>query len=123
MPARRPEELHTLVCQAVNAGDIPAALALYEPNASFVVEPGKVVTGTEAIREALSGFITTKPTITIDAKAVESGDLALAYGTWSLTATRPDGSAISDSGQSRVVARRQPNGDWLVVIDDPNGGG
>jgi ketosteroid isomerase-like protein len=49
MPARRPEELHTLVCQAVNAGDIPAALALYEPNASFVVEPGKVVTGTEAI--------------------------------------------------------------------------
>jgi len=123
MPARRPEELHQLVCQAVNAGDIPAALALYEPNASFVVEPGKVVTGTEAIRETLSGFITTKPTITVDATAVESGDLALASGTWSLTATGPDGSAISDSGQSRVVARRQPNGDWLVVIDDPSGGG
>ena len=123
MPARKPEDLDTLICQAVNAGDIPAALALYEPNASFVAEPEKVVTGTEAIREVLSGFIAMKPTITIDVKAVESGDLALLYGTWSLTATGSDGNSINDTGQSREVARRQPNGDWLFVIDDPNGGG
>ena len=123
MPARKPEDLDTLICQAVNAGDIQAALALYEPNASFVAEPEKVVTGTEAIREVLSGFIAMRPTITIDVKAVESGDLALLYGTWSLTATGPDGNSINDTGQSREVARRQPNGDWLFVIDDPNGGG
>lgn len=123
MPARRPEDLDTLIGQAINAGDIQAALALYEPNASFVAEPGKVVTGTEAIREVLTGFIAMKPTITIDVKAVESGDLALLYGTWSMSATGPDGNAIKESGQSREVARRQPNGDWLFVIDDPNGGG
>ena len=37
-------------------GDVQEALSLYEPDAAFVVEPGKVVTGHEAIGAALEGF-------------------------------------------------------------------
>ena len=122
MPARKPEDLDIMIGQFINAGDVESALTLYEPDAAFVVEPGKVVTGKDAIREVLSGVLAMKPTISIEVKAVESGDLALLYGSWSLSGTNPDGSAVNDTGKSREVARRQPNGDWLFVIDDPNGG-
>ena len=122
MPARKPEDLDIMIGQFINAGDIESALALYEPDAAFVVEPGKVVTGKEAIRQVMTEFVAMKPTLTIDVKAVESGDIALLYGSWSLSGTNPDGSAVNMTGNSREVGRRQPNGDWLFVIDDPNGG-
>jgi uncharacterized protein (TIGR02246 family) len=122
MPARKPEDLDIMIGQFINAGDVESALALYEPDAAFVVEPGNVATGKDAIRRVLVDIVATKPTITIEVEAVESGDIALLYGSWSLSATNPDGSAANTTGRSREVARRQPNGDWLFVIDDPNGG-
>jgi ketosteroid isomerase-like protein len=122
MPARKPEDLDIMIGQFINAGDVESALALYEPGAAFVVEPGNVVTGKDAIRRVMVDIVAMKPTITIEAKAVESGDIALLYGSWSLSGTDPDGGAVSMTGSSREVARRQPNGDWLFVIDDPNGG-
>ena len=45
-----------------------------------------------------------------------AGDLALLSNTW--TATTPDGGAFG--GRTTEVVRRQPDGRWLVVIDDPN---
>jgi uncharacterized protein (TIGR02246 family) len=53
MPARTPEELPRLFAEAFSAHDLEAALALYEPGATLIPLPGQVVTGTEAIREAL----------------------------------------------------------------------
>jgi ketosteroid isomerase-like protein len=38
---------------------------------------------------------------------------------WQLTATGPDGSPISMTGHSAEVARRQPDGSWRFVIDNP----
>ncbi|MBI3302673.1 MAG: nuclear transport factor 2 family protein, partial [Deltaproteobacteria bacterium] len=64
MPARKPEECDTLLVEAVNRGDLEAALALYEPNASFVQESDQVVTGRAAIREVMQGFLALKPKFT-----------------------------------------------------------
>jgi len=57
MPAHKPEELDELFAQALNSGDLDALVALYEPQACFNSEPGQVVTGPQAIRETLSGFL------------------------------------------------------------------
>jgi ketosteroid isomerase-like protein len=46
MPASTPEEVLSLLGQAFNAGDLNSILALYEPEATFVVQPGDTVTGT-----------------------------------------------------------------------------
>jgi ketosteroid isomerase-like protein len=56
MPAHKPEECDILVERALKSRDLEAAVALYEPNASFVLASGEVVTGHTAIREALKGF-------------------------------------------------------------------
>jgi hypothetical protein len=45
MPAHTPEECDLLLIEAIEKGDVDAMVALYEPNATFVVSPGQVVTG------------------------------------------------------------------------------
>ena len=124
MPPRKPGEAEFMGCRAIADGDIEAVLALFEPDASFVPEPGQVVTGKEAIRQVLSGFIALKPKVSVEVPmVVQSGDIALLYSKWSFSGTSADGNPMNLSGNGREVVRRQPNGDWLFVIDDPNGGG
>ena len=41
MPAHKPEECDTLLVEALHRGDLEAAVALYEPNASFVQDSGQ----------------------------------------------------------------------------------
>ena len=123
MPARKPEECDTLLVEAINKGDLETALALYEPNASFVLESGQVVTGLAAIREVMQGFLALKPKFTIEVKAVQSGDgdLALLRAKWSMTGTGPDGKPVTMSGNSTEVVRRESDGTWRFVIDNPRG--
>jgi uncharacterized protein (TIGR02246 family) len=123
MAARRPEELDALFAQALNAGDLDALMALYEPNAALAPQPGQVVTGAQNIREALRGFIAIKPTLTmLETKTImQTGEIALNSAKWHLTGTGPDGSPVAMDGHSAEVARRQADGTWRMVIDSPWG--
>jgi uncharacterized protein (TIGR02246 family) len=88
MPARSPQELDRLFSAALNAGDLEALVALYEPHATLAPQPGQVMTGTQAIREALGAFIATEPTITVEVTPLaQSGDIALTSARWELTGT------------------------------------
>jgi hypothetical protein len=40
MPARRPEECDLLLIEAMNKGDLETAAALYEQNATYVLDSG-----------------------------------------------------------------------------------
>jgi uncharacterized protein (TIGR02246 family) len=124
MPARKPEECDTLLIEAVQKGDLETALALYEPNASFVQDTGEVVSGHAAIREVMKAFIALKPRFTLKVAGAQSGDgtLALTHATWNLTGTDPEGKPVTMGGRSTEVVRRQSDGTWKFVIDNPHGG-
>jgi uncharacterized protein (TIGR02246 family) len=123
MPARKPEDCDLLLVEALGKGDLEAALALYEPNASFVLDSGQVVTGLAAIREVMQGFMALKPKFTMEVKAVQNGDanIALLRGKWNLNGAGPDGKPMTMSGNSTEVVRRQPDGTWKFIIDNPRG--
>ncbi|MBI2881228.1 MAG: DUF4440 domain-containing protein [Candidatus Tectomicrobia bacterium] len=122
MPARKPEECDLLIAEAITQGELDAAVALYEPGATFVPEPGKAATGKEAVRQALSGFIALKPTLTLEVpKVIQAGEIALLCSEWSLTGTGPDGRPVNLSGRGTEVVRRQPDGTWKFIIDNPFG--
>ena len=122
MPARSPEELDRLFAEALNAGQLEALVTLYEPEAALTPQPGQVVTGTPAIREALRAFVATKPTLTLEVKTLaQTADLALTSAKWDLRGTGLDGSPVTMSGHSVEVSRRQPDGTWRFVIDTPWG--
>ena len=48
-------------------------------------------------------------------------DVALHLTPWRMAGVAPDGTALGASGLSVAVLRRQPDGHWLMVIDDPHG--
>ena len=122
MPARSPEELDRLFASIMNAGDLDGLVDLYEPQATLTPQPGTVVMGARAIREALGGFMAAKPKITLTSKVLaQTGDIALTTSKWDLSGTGADGKPMKMSGQGVEVARRQPDGTWRFVIDSPWG--
>ena len=122
MKTLSPLDAVTQFVDAMNQGDLETALSMYEPGASLVVKPGVVVTGTLALREALAGFVALKPTLTSEAhQVVEAGDVALYCARWSLRGTNPAGNSVQMSGGSSDILRRQPDGNWLIALDNPWG--
>lgn len=117
-----PEELDRRFAQALNAGDLDVLAALYEPGATLAPAPGRTVSGTAAIREALAGFLAGKPHMTLTPRVLaQASDLALVTSRWQLAMTGPDGKPVEMSGQSLEVMRRQPDGQWRFAIDEPFG--
>ena len=122
MGANTPEDIHKLFTAAFNSGNLEALMALYEPDAQLVPQPGQVITGHEAIRQALQQFLALKGAMQITTRYVIRGDaIALLSGQWHLTGNGPDGKRVEMSGNSAEVARRQSTGEWLFVIDHPFG--
>ena len=122
MAKLKPEDTNNLFAEALNAGNLSALAALYEPQATLMPSPGKLVTGTAAIKESLLNFIAGKPNISISSRVVaQAGDLAVTSGKWELSMTGPDGKPAQMTGQSIEVLRRHPDGRWLFVIDLPFG--
>lgn len=121
MAATRPEACDALFEQHLNAGELDALVALYEDGATLLPEPGTVVTGRTAIREALGSLIAAGARIRMSVTHVlRSGDdLAVLYNDWSGTVTNDEGQQVAIAGQAIEVVRRQPDGRWLYAVDDP----
>ena len=106
-PARDPQDLERLLVTRQWSGDIEGMLALFEPAAVIHTDDGRVVIGHEAMRGYYRELAAAGRIFSMGEQqpAVVNGDLAL-------TSTRsPDGSVTAE------VARRQPDGTWLWVID------
>jgi uncharacterized protein (TIGR02246 family) len=107
---------------AVASGNIDAILATYDTNATMVAQPGSTIAGTVALREAFKQFTAINPKITVVKQdLLQSGDTALHTHTWKMSGKTPDGHPIEQSGYSIIVLRKQDNGKWLIVIDNPFG--
>lgn len=107
---------------AFSAHNIDGIMATYEPGAVVVGQPGSPTSGTPALRDLFRQFIALDPRFTFtDQEVIQAGDIALHFNTWKMTGKAPDGSAVEQGGLSVVVLRRQPDGRWLMVIDDPYG--
>jgi len=121
MAARTPEECDALFERHLNAGDLDALVALYEPGATLVPSPDERVVGQAAIREALGTFIAAKAKLSMKVGQIlrAGDDLAVLYNDWSGQVTDPDGARIDVAGQAIEVVRRQPDGTWRYAIDDP----
>lgn len=107
---------------AMNACDLESALPLFEPEASFVMKPGVVVQGIAGIRQALGGFMALKPTLAIETQqVVQAGDVAQYCARWSMKGIDPTGTTVQLGGRSSSILRRQPDGRWLFLVDNPWG--
>jgi len=106
--ALQPEDLDRLFLERANAGDVDGIVNLYEPGAVLAFPPGRRVTGRSAIREVYADLLASRPRLTGEIRpAVRNGDIAI-------TSTVRPGNATVE------IARRQPDGSWLWLIDQPS---
>jgi ketosteroid isomerase-like protein len=108
--AQTPEDLTRLFVERANAGDAEGVSLLYEEDAVMAYPPGQVTVGREAIRQLFDTFLAKAPTF-----IPEPPLPTLVTGELALTSTPPHDGA----GARAQVARRQADGTWLRVLDQP----
>jgi ketosteroid isomerase-like protein len=106
-PAYDPNDLEKYFVERANAGDVEGLVALYEPDAIVSDGKGTVAIGLNQIREFFVKFLVNHPHFdpSVQAEALCCGDIAL-------TSSR-----TSNGDITAEIARRQPDGSWLWVVD------
>ena len=106
-PAKNPNDLEKYFVERANAGDVEGLVSLYEPNAMLTDGKGEIAVGINQIRAFFIKFLADCPKLehSNQSEALCSGDLALTS------------SKLSNGDVTGEVARRQPDGSWLWVID------
>jgi uncharacterized protein (TIGR02246 family) len=111
MTAKTPEDLTRLFVERANAGDADGMAALYAPDAVLAYPAGSSTVGQEAIRAVFERMLEYAPR----PFPLENPLPTLRHGDLALTSTRP----ADDTGGRVQVARREPDGTWLRIIDRP----
>ncbi|RSM85034.1 nuclear transport factor 2 family protein [Kibdelosporangium aridum] len=108
--ATHPEDLARLFVEYANAGDADSMAQLYAEDAVLDFPAGNPTIGRDAIRAVLKELVAARPQFTVEQPlpTLISGDIAL-------TATVP----ADGTGGRTQVARRQPDGTWLRILDRP----
>jgi len=108
--AQQPEDLTRLFVERANAKDAKGIALLYEEDAVMAYPPGQQTVGRTAIEKFWQHALPHLPQFTPEPPlpTLISGDLAL-------TSTPPKDGA----GARAQVVRRQPDGTWLRVLDQP----
>ncbi|MEV4558273.1 nuclear transport factor 2 family protein [Kitasatospora sp. NPDC049285] len=108
--AMHPEDLTRLFVERSNAGDAAGVAALYEENAVMAFPPGQLTVGRAAIQALWEQVLATRPQFTPEPPLP-----TLAADGVALTSTPPRDGA----GARAQVVRRQPDGSWLRLLDQP----
>ena len=117
MKALEPAEASVLFERCFADGDLDGMMSLYEEGAAFPTPHG-TSTGHEQIRATLKAYVDSGAKLAFGESLVfVAGDLALVHTPW--TMTMPDGS--TPGGATAEVVRRQSDGSWKYVIDNPDG--
>ncbi len=105
--AQKPNDLEKLFIARANAGDVEILVALYEPHAIIADGDDVIAVGSMQIRAFFTKFLAKRPQLdpSNQAPALRSGDIALTS------------SMLANGDITAEVARRQPDGRWLWVVD------
>ncbi len=102
--------------------NINGVMSCYEPNAVVVFEPETPIFDTNVLKEMFTEMSMANPVFSYSGHEVFiTGNIATHIAPWQMTAKAPDGTEIKQSGLSVAVLRKQKNGQWLMILDNPHG--
>ncbi len=119
---KTPEQTIDQANEAFNRGDLEAVLSYYEKHAVWVVMPEHIVSGKPGLRKEFEELFRINPQVIKEkSHVIECEDLALCSIRWSLAGTASDGKLLNVKGVGSTILRRQADGHWKIVIDNPWG--
>lgn len=109
---------------AFQAKDIARVMASYESKATVLFEPATPVSDASQMEQMFTGMAMLDPVFEYSDghEVIVNGDIAMHIAPWTMTGQTPDGQDLSQSGLSVSVLRRQADGGWKMIIDNPHGG-
>lgn len=112
----KPAQMNQAFADAFNSRKIERLMTLYEDGAKLAVSlVGPALDGKEQIQSELINLLHAPGRMTsVNRFCIEHGDLALLRADWKLVAD--DGTLVA-SGSTAEVVRKQPEGNWLYIID------
>ena len=117
MNAHETGEASTLFERYFAEGDLDGLMSLYENDAVFPTA-NATATGGDEIRQRLKAYLDSGARLVFGEPLVfAAGELALVHTPW--TMQMPNGS--NSEGTTAEVLRRQADGTWKFVIDNPDG--
>jgi ketosteroid isomerase-like protein len=118
--APSPQAISAAFADAINSGNLTAALDLWSPDAVIIRPDGVLVRGIDEIAKALRALVDSGARLEITLLGVvAAGDVALASGVFTVGAST-DEEPSEHRSSSIVVYRRELDG-WRVAIDAPWG--
>ncbi|KMO66971.1 YybH family protein [Mycolicibacterium chlorophenolicum] len=121
-PAAPSKNLNHRWTDAFNAGDLRLLMTMYEPDAVVVPNPGaEPVQGHDAIEAVIRKFLAMGGQLrTTPRPWIIRGDIALSSMDYVMDGGHDeDGNPVDLRGITTEVARRQADGTWKYVIDQP----
>lgn len=109
--------------QAFQQKNINGVLNSYEKGAAVMFEPGQAISDPVIIKQMFEGAFQINPKFNYPNghEVYIANDIALHIAPWVMTGQAPDGSIIKQEGLSVAVLRKQTNGEWHMILDNPHG--
>ena len=117
-------EAEAEAAKAAAAKDVERLTSLYADDAVLFLPAAPMVAGKDAIRKTW-GELSAAPGFSLNFQPTKvevsrGGDLAYCYGSYTMTVNDPKGKPLTAKGDYVVVCRKQPDGQWKLVVDIGN---
>ena len=118
---KTPQDVPVYFKEQFDKGNVKNLMKLYESNAVFVAQPGSQV-GADQIEGIIMQFLSFKLPIESKVRYVyEQDGIAMLITDWSMNGVGPDGKEVHMEGSASDVLRKQKDGSWKYIIDNPFG--
>ena len=116
-----PNEADDYFLEAVRNGDVKTAMTCFDPEAIYIDKDGNTITGFTNIEKVVANLCKMKPDIKVyeHQMAPVGNDMMYWLDKWTMKATGPDGKPFEMKGASANMMRRNADGHWLWLVDNP----
>ncbi|MCW1962626.1 DUF4440 domain-containing protein [Chryseobacterium viscerum] len=106
----------------IKNGDTRGALSCFHPEAVYIDRDGRELRGLKQIELAMNEICRLKLDIQGETPYVTVvNDLAMWIDQWEMTGTAPDGHLIHMTGHTSCIMKKNEDGEWLWLVDNPFG--
>ncbi|MGM5632083.1 DUF4440 domain-containing protein [Apibacter raozihei] len=117
-----PDQMNQCFADAYNSGDVNRINALFEKEAKIVKYNGDIISGFEKMNEEHLNLLKLGGKMTsVNKYCIEAEDIAMLRADWKIETKNEKSEDITITGSSVELIRRQKDGTWLYIVDNPFG--